>query len=61
MGWPQWTWIVLAGIGWLYTLAKHGEEKTGSQARHDVGMMTASLGVAVLLLWQGGFFNGCGP
>ena len=55
--WPQWVWIVLAAISWLATLAHHGEPKTGSAAKHDIGIQTAALGIAVFLLWQGGFFG----
>ena len=51
MGWPQWTWIVLAAIGWLFTLSKHGETRTD---KYDIGIQTAALGVAIFLLWQGG-------
>jgi hypothetical protein len=54
MGWPQWTWIALAAIGWLYTLARHGKPKKGNE---DIGIHTAGVGVAVFLLWQGGFFS----
>lgn len=53
MNWPQWTWIGLALLGWFVTLAMHGKPKTG---KHDIGIHTAGLGVAIFLLWQGGFF-----
>jgi len=54
MHWPQWTWIALVVFTWLYELAKHGEPKTG---KHDIGMTTAGVGLAVFLLWNGGFFG----
>lgn len=57
MSWPQWTYIALFAIEWLHTLARHGEPKTGLAAKHDVGIQTAGIGIAVFLLWQGGFFG----
>lgn len=57
MSWPQWTWIGLAAFSWLHTLAHHGEPKTGTAAREDIGIYTAALGISVFLLWNGGFFG----
>jgi hypothetical protein len=54
MGWPQWTMIVLMALGWIIVLFKHGQPRTD---KYDVGIQTASVGVAVFLLWQGGFFG----
>lgn len=54
MGWPQWTWICLVGLGWLCALVKHGQKR---EDKHDVGISTAGVGVSVFLLWQGGFFG----
>lgn len=54
MGWPEYTWIALAVFGWLHEGAKHGEPKDG---KHDMGIHTAALGLAIFLLWQGGFFQ----
>lgn len=54
MGWPQWTWVVLACLTWLHALAMHGKE---TNKKHDVGITTAGIGLAIFLLWNGGFFG----
>jgi hypothetical protein len=52
--WPAIVWIVLVALGWLFTLAKHGELKEG---RHDIGVHTAACLLSAWLLWCGDFFQ----
>ena len=57
MRWPQITIIVLLALGWIVTLARHGQPKTGLSAREDIGITTASTALFAWLLWCGEFFG----
>lgn len=54
MGWPQITWIVLAGVSLGIGLVQHGKPRTGT---HSIWITLISLGLGFWLLSAGGFFS----
>jgi hypothetical protein len=57
MGWPQYVYAGLLCLALGMSLAKHGELKTGSEARHSFFTSAFSAGLAWWLLWMGGFWS----
>lgn len=53
MQWPQITWIVLAVMGLVIAIVKHGDPRAPFNGWHTL----IRLAVMVLLLWLGGFFT----
>ena len=51
--WPQWTWIVLAGIGLLIHAANNDEPGP----KFNVIVKMIDVGVAYFILYSGGFFK----
>lgn len=58
MNWPQITWIVLAALTCGVALARHGQLKTGFDARYSFPATLFGTALAAVLLWCGGFFGG---
>lgn len=53
MGWPQITWLILAGISFGLVWSKHGEPKEGN---HNAFVSLIALLISYGLLRAGGFF-----
>lgn len=51
--WPQWTWIVLAGVGLLIHTANNGEQGP----KFNVVLKMIDVGVGYFILYSGGFFK----
>lgn len=52
--WPQYTYLALVALGLGYALAKHGEPSPP----HNAWGRILGAGLALWLLYMGGFFNG---
>ena len=54
MGWPQIVWIALSAIGIGIALVKHGKPR---KSYYNFWVTLISLGLEVLVLYNGGFFG----
>jgi len=54
---PQITFICLMGVSFGIELARHGQQKTGTSATHNVWIQTISTVLTVAVLWWGGFWQ----
>lgn len=55
MGWPQYAYLFLVALGMGFTLASFGQQKTD---RYDFFDLLIGPGLALGILYAGGFFGG---
>ena len=56
LDWPQITFLCLVILEMGFTIAKHGEKKTGPSAYYSLWNSLISTGIVLGILHWGGFF-----